>query len=398
MARKQKKIKVLWLGDAVTPTGFARVNHSIQQNLPKYKYDLHQLGINYYGDPHDFPVKIYPASLKGHVYGFNRIKEFVDKDFDLIFILNDLWIINEYLKEIKQAFGSKIPKIVTYMPMDSTMPDRSWFEHFDIVDRVCVYTQFGYDTVRDVNPDIDLSIVPHGIDNSTFYKFNKPKMECKMGVFPAEKSFLESWIVLNANRNQPRKRNDIAFEGFAQFAQDKPKNVKYYHHAGIEDVGWDILRLSNKLGKKYDFNLEERLIVTNMNRNVQSVTDEQLNTIYNASDVGLNASLGEGWGLTNVEHAMTGSAQVVPNHSACRELFHDVGRLIETSQELCFEKTLTYGRLVTPEAIAEQLQFLYDNPEEKARLEEAALAKFTAPEYSWKNVANTWHRIFREIL
>lgn len=398
MAKKSKKVKTLWFGDAVTPTGFARVNHSIQLNLPKYQYDIYQLGINYYGDPHQFPVKVYPAALKGQIYGFNRVKEFAEMNFDLIFILNDQWIINEYLKAIKESFKGKLPKIVTYMPMDSTMPDRSWFEHFDIVDRVCVYTQFGYDAVKEVDPDLDLTIVPHGIDNHIFYKFDKSKIECKMGVYPAEKNFLESWIVLNANRNQPRKRNDIAFEGFAIFAADKPKNVKYYHHAGIEDVGWDILRLSNKLGKKYDFNLEERLIVTNMRRGTQSVTDEQLNTIYNATDVGLNTSLGEGWGLTNMEHAMTGSAQVVPAHSACQELFHDVGRLIPTSQELCFEKTLTFGKLVTPQAVAEQLQFLYDNPEEKAKLEEAALEKFTAPKYSWKSVANTWHNIFREIL
>ena len=398
MARKSKKVKVLWFGDAVTPTGFSRVNHSIQSNLPKYQYDLYQLGINYYGDPHDFPVRIFPAATKGQIYGFNRISELAKHDFDIIFILNDLWIINEYLKEIKNHFKGKIPKIVTYMPMDSTMPDRSWFEHFDIVDKVCVYTQFGYDTVKEVYPKLDLTIVPHGVDSSTFYKFDKPKIECKMGVYPADKLFLDSWIVLNANRNQPRKRNDIAFEGFAQFAKDKPKSVKYYHHAGIEDVGWDILRLSNKLGKKYDFNLEERLIVTNMNRNTQSVTDEQLNTIYNATDVGINASLGEGWGLVNMEHAMTGSVQVVPNHSACKELFNDVGVLIPTSQELCFEKTLTFGRLVTPEAIAEQLQWVYDHPEEKAELEAKAIEKFTDKKYSWKSVANTWHNIFREIL
>ena len=397
MARS-KKIKVLWFGDAVTPTGFARVSHSIQENLPKYKYDLHMLGINYYGDPHDFPVKVYPAASKGHIYGFNRIKEFANKNFDMIFILNDLWIVNEYLKEIKENF-KEIPPIVTYMPMDSTMPDRSWFEHFDIVSAVCVYTQFGYDTVKEVYPDLDLTIIPHGIDTKTFYKFeDKTKVECKMGVYPPEKSFLESFIVLNANRNQPRKRNDIAFEGFAQFAQDKPKNVKYYHHAGIVDVGWDILRLSHKLGKKYDMNLEERLIVTNTSKNTQSIPDDKLNILYNASDVGLNTSLGEGWGLVSMEHAMSGSVQVVPDHSSCRELFHDVGRLIPTSQELCFENTLTFGKLVTPEAVAAELQWVYDHPKEKAELEEAALAKFTSPEYSWQTIAKTWHQIFRSIV
>ena len=398
MKGNKEKVRVLWIGDFITPTGFSRVNHSIIENLPRDKYEILCLGVNYYGDPHKYDyLKVYPAGTKGHIYGFNRIGDFVNKEIDLIFILNDLWIIHEYLSEIKKQF-KKIPRIVTYMPMDSTMPDHDWFEHFDVVDQAVVYTQFGYDAVKEVHPEILLSIIPHGIDTKTFYKFDKPKIECKMGIFPAEKNFLESWIVLNANRNQPRKRIHLAFEGFAQFAKDKPKSIKYYHHAGISDVGYDILRLAKKFGKKYNFNLEERLIVTNTVKGVQTVTDEKLNAIYNATDVGINSSLGEGWGLTNVEHAVTGAPQIVPDHSSCQELFRDCGLLIPTSQELCFEHTLTFGKLVTPEAIAEQLEILYNNKDLYNSLSKKALAKFTSKEYSWKEIAKTWNNLFMNVL
>lgn len=144
---KKGKVKILWIGDFVTATGFSRVNHSILKYLPRDVYDVSCLGINYNGDPHQYPyLKIFPASNQGHIYGFNRIKEFTDEKtfgkFDIIFILNDQWIINEYLRAIKDNF-KVLPKIVTYMPMDSTLPDEKWFENFNLVSKINVYTQFG---------------------------------------------------------------------------------------------------------------------------------------------------------------------------------------------------------------------------------------------------------------
>jgi len=394
---KKARAKVLWMGDAVTPTGFSRVNHSILKYLSRELYDVDILGINYYGDPHPYSyLNIYPAGSKGHIYGFNRVKEFENKKYDLIFILNDLWIIHEYLNEIKK--WKKIPKIVCYTPLDSTMPDEDWFKNHDAVSQLVVYTQFGYDTIKEVNPKINLKIIPHGVDTQTFYKINKPRPEIKNILFPNKSDFVNSWIVLNANRNQPRKRIDISFEGFAIFAKGKPLNVKYYHHAGISDVGWDVLRLAKKLSNRYGYNVEERLIVTNMHRGVQSVAEDKLNLIYNATDVGLNTSLGEGWGLTNIEHTVTGVPQIVPDHSSCRELFHDCGLLIPISQEICFEQTITYGKLVTPESVAIQLEKLYQNPELQSTLAESAMMKFTDPKYHWKNVTKEWHKLFQEIL
>lgn len=397
MNKTNSKVKVLWLGDMVTPTGFSRVNHSIIKYLPKYMYEIDALGINYYGDPHPYKdIKIYPAASKGHIYGFNRVGEFENKDYDLIFILNDLWIVNEYLNEIKK--WKKIPKIVVYTPMDSTMPDEDWFKNYDIVTKLAVYTKFGYNAVKEVVPNLEPVIIPHGVDSDSFHKLDRPSEDIKLELFGRKEDFIYSWIVLNANRNQPRKRIDVALEGFALFAKNKPTNVKYYHHAGISDVGWDVLRLVKKLGKLYGYNVEERLIVTNLRRTVQTVPDERLNLIYNASTVGLNTSLGEGWGLTNVEHAITGAPQVVPDHSSCRELFEDCGLLVPTSQDICFEQTLTFGKLVKPEDVAEKLELLYTKPELGKELADKALAKFLSPEYSWKNVARRWDNLFRSIL
>jgi len=45
-----------------------------------------------------------------------------------------------------------------------------------------------------------------------------------------------------------------------------------------------------------------------------------------ACDVGVNTCKGEGFGLVNFEHAACRVAQVVPNHTSCKELFEGYGR------------------------------------------------------------------------
>ena len=106
-----KKIKGLWIGDAVVSTGFARVNHSVIESLPKYKYDIHHLGINYFGDPHPFKHKIYPAAIgtQGDLYGLNRVVDLIRHvSPDFIFILNDPWMIDVHLEKIKEALTPKL--------------------------------------------------------------------------------------------------------------------------------------------------------------------------------------------------------------------------------------------------------------------------------------------------
>ena len=45
------KVKVLWVSDGGVATGFARVAHSIIENLPDH-YEVHHLAVNYNGDPY----------------------------------------------------------------------------------------------------------------------------------------------------------------------------------------------------------------------------------------------------------------------------------------------------------------------------------------------------------
>jgi glycosyltransferase involved in cell wall biosynthesis len=387
-----RKIKILVIGDGVTPTGFSRVIHSIFGRLDTEEYDIHHLAVNYHGDPHGYNHKIYPAMVGGDVYGINRLQMFAAGGFDIIFLLNDAWILDIYLDAIKKKF-KKLPKIVAYFPVDAEFLHAEWFKNFDIVTQAVVYTNFGKKEVKKAMPELDVKIIAHGVDIETFYKMPLEKAEIKKLAYPPKEEFYDdSFIVLNANRNQPRKKIDIAVAGFSLFAEGKPLNVKYYHHAGLVDMGWDIRRLADRYG------INKRLILSNLEGGVQRVSEERLNLIYNATDVGLNTSVGEGFGLTQVEHSATGSPQVVPNNSASGELFKDCGILIPAKMEYALEKVTTIGKLVRPEDVAKKLELLYSNRELLKERGELCYKKFTSEKYSWDAVAKIWDNLFKSVL
>lgn len=387
------KIRILFWGDQVVETGFGRVLHSIIKYLPDY-YDVAAIGVNYNGDPHKYPYRIYPAAMRGDTYGLNRFAEVasVEKP-DIIFLLNDAWVLNPMLKKIKDAYnGSVPPAIFTYVPVDAKDHDPDWYTEFDIVKQVVAYTDFGYNEILMANPNLaeKLTILPHGIDPTVFHEL-PDKTVAKKILYPKNRPDFydpESFIVLNANRNQPRKRIDLTMEAFKLFSEGKPETVKLYLHMGVVDSHVHTQKLAKRLG------IINRLIVTNLRAGVQTVTTERLNLIYNATDVGLNTALGEGWGLPAMEHAITGAPQIVPDHSALHELYQDCGLLIKPTLPFVLDGIMTTGYLVKPEDVADGLEKLYTDPGLRTTLSSASKQKFLSSEYNWEQITKRWVRLF----
>ncbi len=113
------------------------------------------------------------------------------------------------------------------------------------------------------------------------------------------------------------------------------------------------------------------------------------------ADIGINTGLGEGWGLPNVEHAVTGAVQVVPKHSACEKLLGDCGLLMETITDYTFDNAQTVGRLTIPREVARCLNLLYENPELRQELSDRGLQKFTQPKYQWEEIAKQWREVLQ---
>ena len=380
-----KKVKVLWVSDGGAATGFTRVANGIIENLPENKYEIHHLAVNYMGDPYNSKALMYPAALGGDLFGFNRIKQLVDTiKPDLVFLLNDLWNLEKYLVQIEEY---TIPKVV-YFPVDAKPQAKQWVDKV-IFDAVPVaYTEYGKSAITDYYPKQVVHVIPHGINTKAFHKVSKSAARKTLAGVSSD-----DFIVLSANRNQPRKRLDITIKGFALFAKDKPKNVRLYLHCGVEDMGWNIITLCDR------YKITDRLLLTSLQLSPTNfVSDARLNNIYNSADVGITTSMGEGWSLTNMEMAACGVGQIVPNSSATAELYKDRGLLLPIDHYDTYPGILTEGAVTTPEAVAVALNTYYNDRELLKTHAQAAHSFFTQKMFQWKTIAKQWDKLFTEVL
>jgi glycosyltransferase involved in cell wall biosynthesis len=181
-------------------------------------------------------------------------------------------------------------------------------------------------------------------------------------------------------------------QGFAEFAKDKPANVKLYLHMAAEDTGWNVLILAKRYG------IFDRLIMTQADNSRPTFSNEQLNLLYNACDVGLNTTTGEGWGMVSFEHAATRAAQIVPRHTSLAELWTDAAEFVEPVMRLTYPGNLTHGHIVAPEGVADALQRLYEDRPHREELANAAYRNATRPEFNWTSIAARWRQLFDEML
>jgi glycosyltransferase involved in cell wall biosynthesis len=272
-----------------------------------------------------------------------------------------------------------------------------------------LYTEYGrrqiersLRCVRDENPGFKfpaLEVIPHGVDTHRFYPLSSSdegdlparRLEARRAMKFDDAEHLDAFIVLNANRNMPRKRIDLTMQGFAQFARDKPANVKLYLHMATEDTGWNVLVLAKRYG------IFDRLIMTQADNSRPQFSDEQLNLLYNGCDVGITTTTGEGWGMVSFEHAATRAAQIVPRHTSLADLWDGAAEFVEPFTKLTYPGNLTEGHIVSPEAVAAALQHLYQDREHRDSLAEAAYRNATRPDFNWSSIAAKWKRLFNDL-
>ena len=200
-----------------------------------------------------------------------------------------------------------------------------------------------------------------------------------------------SFIVLNASRPDKRKRVDLTIAGFARFAAGKPANVRLcLHHAIMGGPEQD------QIGSLVEqFGLKERVYLNPLAGGV--VDDDALNLLYNACDVGINTSMGEGWGLVSFEHGAAGAAQIVPDHSACAEIWRGRGELIEPARRYMPEFSVLEMGEVSAEGVAQALDNLYRDPQRRQQLAQAAHQAALNPDYTWDAIAERFDDLFAEL-
>lgn len=377
------KPKLLIVGDFVKHTGFARVNEAIAHHL-RDRWDIAVLAINYKGDytPLQHRYRLYPAHLGGDQCGVGRIADIIRVEQpDAILVVNDPWMAGEYIPEL---LGSR-PPMVLYTPVDAASLRPVDVELLCGYTAVVAYTQFGRQQLEQAGLTMPIEIIPHGIDLETFYPV--PQADARRLVGMPQDTF----AVLVLDRNQPRKRLDIAFEAFAMFAEGKPANVRLVYHGALKDAGWDIEDMARDLG------IDKRLILTGRGfQSLAGVPIDQLRTMYSMCDVRLSTTSGEGWGLPTMEAMACGLPNILPQFAALGEWANGAAYMVEAPIRTRHAQINTVGQVPHTEDVAYALNTLYMQPEQRQRLRAAGLDLVQEDQYRWSTIADQFHEVLAQ--
>jgi len=390
-SKASEKPKLFIFADAAADTGFAQVTHNLIDQLWT-KWDIHVLAINYQGDPHPIQkkAKLYNPSAKvqGDFYGVQRVAELLGQiKPDLFFMINDPWVAANYLPLIRKYKGPK----VLYTPIDALNLKRAYIEPLNEFDHVIGYTQFAIDQMLDRGLTTAHSNIPHGIDTKLYRPIDKAEAR-KVNGFP------DDWFIVNVtDRNQIRKRIDLAFYYFTEWVNstNKPESVKIHYHGALQDDGWDIIDLANELG------IKDRLIITAPNITAQNgLPLELMPYVYAPADMGVSETMGEGWGLTAMERMAMGIPMALPNFSAYGEWAKDAAHMLEISNIPFFNKggLNTRGGIATLESSVAAFELFYTNPEYRAKIGKAGYDLVTQKRFQWYVIAKQFDQVFTQVI
>lgn len=389
-------LSVLMVGQYVPTSGLTSVLEALSGHLER-SFRLALLGLDYHGPVLNGATRVYPDVLGERAPGpvnveLEAILE-AEKP-DIIFLFGDVSRQAFSLRQLRAT--SRRSKIVAYTAVDGDIVDAQLLVGLDDADCCVFFSEFGLRQARAHLISSRLAVIPHGVDRTRFFPHpaEDRRRAARRTLFPEQPELLDDFIVLNANRPWLRKRLDVTLDGFAQFAADKPPSVKLFLHHPRSDE-----RERAKLVRQCKrFDISERVLFSPLAGGKSELRAEALNLLYNACDVGINTAMGEGWGLVSFEHAATRTAQIVPRHSACADIWQNAADFLEPIDDDVF-LFAPYCRLkpVAAEDLAAKLERIYRDPNHRRALEDAAYARVTRPEYQWAQIAEQWSALFNAI-
>jgi D-inositol-3-phosphate glycosyltransferase len=379
--------RILWVGDAVQPTGFSNVTHSVLGPLTP-KYEIHVLGINYNGDPHQYPYPIYPALLGGDVFGVGRFGTLVRKlNPDVVCILQDPWMVARYLDTDAPPH---VP-IVAYMPVDGkNFANANMIEGLE---RAIFYTKFGRTEAEIGGWKGKSEVIPHGVDTKMFCPGDRAEARKEIGLYSAVEN---GFIVGNINRNTFRKRLDLTIQAFAMWWHEngRPNDAYLFLHCSRQDVGYDVVQLARYFG------VAKRMILSKVRLGTQQyVSQLDLRNIYRSLNFQITTTMGEGWGLTQLEGMACGIGQAAGQWAALAEWGAGAMEFVNCDTICATPRGVNVlGGVPSASAMARVIGKAYRDRKWCEEMGALGLERARRADFRWESVSDEFDRVFQDVI
>lgn len=405
--------RVLAYMDFDSPTGFGNVSKNLFERLTPF-FEKNEIQVDVcatnYGNKETYQfhktVTVYNAKnfakdLRDKWYRDGFLKLLQSKPYDLVWMMNDLPVINSFMSVMPRIRETKAQlmhpdfKLLLYTPIDSP-PDASWLKSAKEIDQIVTYTQYGFNEIQKIKKLKNLEIIPHGFDTKNFFEQSDKKQECRKRAGIPQNKF----VIGTVNKNQPRKDMANALIAFAEFKSALPKdnNAFLYLHTYFDDpTGVNLRSVGDRLGLVWE---KDYLMPIHKKYTDGAYTLQDMNDVYNSFDVFLTTSTAEGWGLTLTEAICCKLPVIYGAHTSLKEIAGTLStgkcdQLIKTVQNND-GNAIRYK--LNPVQIANRMLSFYKRHQSSQINIEADECDKIIFKYNWDTIAIKWSKIIAKLL
>ena len=411
----QKKLKFMLVSThAHQFTGYSKVSYGILEQLSKQSFlELTHFAFQKHpqapAEYRKYPVNvdvIDAAALEQQQpqqqlqgFGYHLLMDVIKKKTpDVVMLYNDMAVVTRFLEEIRKAGITRTFKIWVYCDQvyESQLQGMTDLLNRD-ADRIFAFTTYWKKQLKDQGVTRPLSVLGHGFDPKTFYTV--PRDLARKSLKLPEDAF----VIMNLNRNQPRKRHDIMIMAFVELLIRNPtKSIVLLCICDKgEKGGWWLFELFVKELKRHGVPIEQfgnRLMISSQD---MVFKDEDINVLYNIADVGISTAEGEGWGLCTFEQMGVGIPQVVPDIGGYKE-YCNPGNSVMVKPKYRYYMPSVYSpvggeaQACDPHDVCLALEEYVNDTTKK--LSHGAKAKETVLKYTWSTVTEELVKRLKEEL
>jgi glycosyltransferase involved in cell wall biosynthesis len=383
-------MKILWMSDSPdSPSGFGNVTRFVCTGLAERGHRVSILGWQARGEPRTWRgCTLYPVRYNG--FGADVLLHYLRRiQPDVLVALADVWWLTFIADPAIAGFmrTAGIPWAL-YYPIDGDLGDgrlpSGWVNVLKTVDLPIAMSRYGYEV--SLRNGVTPAYIPHGVESDIF----RPPPD--RAAARRALGYGDAFVVLSDARNQPRKMLPRTLDIFRRFAAGKP-DVVLHLHCDPDDPA--------ARSPDYSYDLRADLAALNLTANVRitqrmsikaGLPLEELAAIYQAADVHLLASLGEGFGLPTLQAAAAGVVPLAADYTASRELTEGHGDPIAVRAYIRDRFGVRRALIDLADAVA-RLDRLYYDRELLAAKSRAARA--FAEGYDWTRVIPQWDALLR---
>jgi len=412
-----RKIKIMLLSDSVlTPTGFANITRELCKRLSQmpefevYHVAWNSNGVNLVppiktgdlGATEDLNFTILSGGRKP--YAEDVLPEYFAKyQPDIFWVLLDSFMLYPWI--IPMSFAPA--KSIMYYPSDGNYFPTGCENVLKKFDVPVAMSKFAQNQLTD-GYNVMSEYIPHATNPNLFYPMStEEKRKCKADFGIPEDAF----VFGDVTRNQGRKMVGLEVMAFGEFMKRNPDaNAYLLLWTDFQDQAGhsDLMNLARR------YNVEHRILGKGAMKFYQGAPTSKMNSIYNAMDVKISTSTGEGFGITTIEAMAAEIPIIMTDYTTTAELLDYPYAAPSAQQELQIGKCGigvpiaaeipgtwdVYRGFVNLEEFVDAMKMLYNQADTRKQMGAAGRQR-VLDNYTWdgdKGIINKWVALFKKMV